>query len=157
MQMELNRLTGIEQNLRREIQSCTHEMESLRQENIGILNRLQKSEDGVIFSTIRLDQELHARVESLQTQALSLLDDASQLCAKLLELIKSKSSKNSGDVDALVVIEHTLKYQSMNGGIENVKQRLRAIKSLLMEKQNKEETRQSAGGCLLEQEKVARV
>ena len=132
-------------------------MESLRQENIGILNRLQKSEDGVIFSTIRLDQELHARVESLQTQALSLLDDASQLCAKLLELIKSKSSKNSGDVDALVVIEHTLKYQSMNGGIENVKQRLRAIKSLLMEKQNKEETRQSAGGCLLEQEKVARV
>ena len=157
MLTELNRLTGVEQNLRKEIQSCTLEMESLRQENIGILNRLQKSEDGVIFSTIRLDQELHARVESLQTQALSLLDDASQLCAKLLELIKSKSSKNSGDVDALVVIEHTLKYQSMNGGIENVKQRLRAIKSLLMEKQNKEETRQSAGGCLLEQEKVARV
>ena len=131
-------------------------MESLRQENIGILNRLQKSEDGVKFSTIRLDQELHARVESLQTQALSLLDDASQLCAKLLELIKSKSRKNSGDVDALVVIEHTLKYQTMNGGIENVKQRLRAIKSLLMEKQNKE-TRQSAGDCLLEQEKVSKV
>ena len=154
--MELNRLTGIEQNLRREIQSCTHEMESLRQENIGILNRLQKSEDVVKFSTIRLDQELHARVESLQTQALSLLDDASQLCAKLLELIKSKSRKNSGDVDALVVIDHTLKYQTMNGGIENVKQRLRAIKSLLMEKQNKE-TRQSAGDCLLEQEKVSKV
>ncbi|KAG2541159.1 hypothetical protein PVAP13_9NG607600 [Panicum virgatum] len=152
MLTELNRLTGVEQNLRKEIQSCTLEMESLRQENIGILNRLQKSEDGVIFSTIRLDQELHARVESLQTQALSLLDDASQLCAKLLELIKSKSRKNSGDVDALVVIEHTLKYQTMNGGIENVKQRLRAIKSLLMEKQNKE-TRQSAGDCLLEQEK----
>jgi len=155
MLTELNRLTGVEQNLRKEIQSCTLEMESLRQENIGILNRLQKSEDGVIFSTIRLDQELHARVESLQTQALSLLDDASQLCAKLLELIKSKSRKNSGDVDALVVIEHTLKYQTMNGGIENVKQRLRAIKSLLMEKQNKE-TRQSAGDCLLEQEKVSK-
>ncbi|RLN40732.1 myosin-8-like [Panicum miliaceum] len=153
MQMELNGLTGVEQNLRKEIQSCTLEMESLRQENIGILNRLQRSEDGVNFSTIRLDQELHARVESLQAQALSLLDDASQLCAKLLELIKSKSSKNSGDVDALVVIEYTLKYQSMNGGIENVKQRLRAIKSLLMEKQNKEGTRQSAGGCLLGLEK----
>lgn len=157
MQMELNRLTGVEQNLRREIQSCTLEMVSLRQENVGILNRLQRSEDGVNFSTIRIDQELHARVDSLQTQALSLLDDAGQLCAKLLELIKSNSSNNCGDVDSLVVIEHTLKYQSINGGTENVKQRLRTIKSLLMEKQNKEETRQSAGDCLLGQEKLSRV
>ncbi|RCV45041.1 hypothetical protein SETIT_9G421400v2 [Setaria italica] len=155
MQMELNRLTGVEQNLRKEIQSCTLEMESLRQENVGILNRLQRSEDGAIFPTIRLDQELHARVDSLQTQALSLLDDASQLCAKLLELIKSKSRENSNDVHALVDIEHTLKYQSMKGGIENVKQSLHTIKSLLMEKQNKEETRQSAGDCLLGQEKLS--
>jgi hypothetical protein len=74
-----------------------------------------------------------------------------------LELIKSKSRENSNDVDALVAIEHTLKYQSMKGGIENVKQRLHTIKSLLMEKQNKEETGQSAGGCLLGQEKLSRV
>ncbi|KAF8731195.1 hypothetical protein HU200_016519 [Digitaria exilis] len=153
MQMELNRLTGVEQNLRREIQSCTLEMVSLRQENVEILNRLQRSEDGVNFSTIRIDQELHARVDRLQMQALSLLDDAGQLCAKLLELIKSNSSKNCSDVDSLAVIEHTLKYQSIKGGIDNVKQRLRTIKSLLMEKQNKEETRQNAGDCLLGQEK----
>ncbi|KAF8683954.1 hypothetical protein HU200_044903 [Digitaria exilis] len=156
MQMELNRLTGVEQNLRREIQSCTLEMVSLRQENVGILNRLQRSEDGVNFSTIRIDQELHARVDSLQMQALSLLDDAGQLCAKLLELIKSNSSKNCSDVDSLAVIEHTLKYQSIKGGIENVKQRLRTIKSLLMEKQNKEEPRQNAGDCLQGQEKLSR-
>ncbi|CAN6306809.1 unnamed protein product [Urochloa humidicola] len=156
MQMELNRLTGVEQNLRREIQSCTIEIESLRQENVVILNRLQRSEDGANLSTIRLEQELHAIVDSLQTQALSLLDDASQLCAKLLELIKSKSSENSSDVDALVAIEHTLKYQSMKGGIENIKQRLHTIKSLLVENQNKEETRQSAGGCLLGQENLSR-
>jgi hypothetical protein len=157
MQMELYRLTGVEQNLRKEIQSCTLEMESLRQENVEILNRLRRSEDGATFATICLDQELHARVDCLQTQAFSLLDDASQLCAKLLELIKSKSRENSNDVDALVAIEHTLKYQSMKGGIENVKQRLHTIKSLLMEKQNKEETGQSAGGCLLGQEKLSRV
>ncbi|CAN6312962.1 unnamed protein product [Urochloa humidicola] len=156
MQMELNRLTGVEQNLRREIQSCTLEMESLRQENVAILNRLQRSEHGANLSPIRLEQELHAIVDSLQTRALSLLDDASQLCAKLLELINSKSSENSSDVDALVAIEHTLKYQSMKGGIDNIKQRLHTIKSLLMENRNKEETRQSAGGCLLGQENLSR-
>jgi regulatory protein YycI of two-component signal transduction system YycFG len=157
MQMELLRLTGVEQNLRREIQSCTIEMESLRQENVAIFNRLQRSEDGANFSTVRLDQELQARVESLQTQGLSLLDDSSQLCAKLLELIKSKKSENSSDVDALVAIEYTLKYQSMIGGIENVKQSLRMIKSLLTEKQNEEETEQRAEGYLSGQEKLSRV
>nr|AGT16923.1 hypothetical protein SHCRBa_011_I19_F_120 [Saccharum hybrid cultivar R570] len=156
MQMELLRLTGVEQNLRREIQSCTIEMESLRQENVAIFNRLQRSEDGANFSTVRLDQELQARVESLQTQGLSLLDDSSQLCAKLLELIKSKKSENSSDVDALVAIEYTLKYQSMIGGIENVKQSLRMIKSLLTEKQNEEETEQRAEGYLSGQEKLSR-
>lgn len=157
MQMELLRLTGVEQNLRREIQSCTLEMESLRQENVAIFNRLQRSEDGANFSTVRLDQELQARVESLQTQGLSLLDDSSQLCAKLLELIKLKKSENSSDVDALVAIEYTLKYQSMIGGIENVKQSLRMIKSLLTEKQNEGEIEQRAEGYLSGQEKLSRV
>ncbi|XP_066351547.1 uncharacterized protein [Miscanthus floridulus] len=156
MQMELLRLTGVEQNLRKEIQSCTIEMESLRQENVAIFNRLQRSEDGANFSTVRLDQELQARVESLQTQGLSLLDDSSQLCGKLLELIKSKKSENSSDVDALVAIEYTLKYQSMIGGIENVKQSLRMIKSLLTEKQNEEEIEQRAEGYLSGQEKLSR-
>ncbi|WVZ56764.1 hypothetical protein U9M48_007250 [Paspalum notatum var. saurae] len=150
MQMELVRLTGVEQNLRREIQSCTLEMESLRQENVALFNRLKKSEDEMNFSTIRLDQELHARVDNLQTQGLSLLDDTSQLCGKLLELIKSKKGENSSDVDALVAIEYTLKYQSVQGGIANLRQRLHAIKSLLAEKQN-EEIGQSTGGCLLGQ------
>ncbi|CAD6210987.1 unnamed protein product [Miscanthus lutarioriparius] len=155
MQMELLRLTGVEQNLRKEIQSCTIEMESLRQENLAIFNRLQRSEDGANFSTVRLDQKLQARVESLQTQGLSLLDDSSQLCGKLLELIKSKKSENSSDVDALVAIKYTLKYQSMIGGIENVKQSLRMIKSLLTEKQN-EEIEQSAESYLSGQEKLSR-
>ncbi|KAJ1297366.1 hypothetical protein BS78_01G370000 [Paspalum vaginatum] len=153
LQMELVRLTGVEQNLRSEIQSCTLEMESLRQENVALFNRLEKSQDEVNFSTIRLDQELHARVDNLQTQGLSLLDDTSQLCAKLLELIKSKKGKNSRDVDALVAIEYTLKYQSMQGGIANLRQRLHAIKSLLTEKQNEEEIGRSAGGG---QEKLSR-
>ncbi|XP_062211081.1 uncharacterized protein LOC133912395 [Phragmites australis] len=157
MQMELIRLTGVEQKLRREIQSCTLEVESIRQENIAIFNRLQWSEDRSSYSSIRLDLELQARVDNLQTQGLSLLDDTSQLCAKLLELIKSKRSENSGSVDALAAIEYTIKYQSMKEGIENVKQSLRTIKSVLTEKQNEEEEiGKGAGGSLLRQEKLYR-
>ncbi|KAL6648242.1 hypothetical protein ACP70R_012466 [Stipagrostis hirtigluma subsp. patula] len=138
MQMELVRLTGVEQKLRSEIQSCNLEVESLRQENIAILNRLQRSEEGSSFSSLRLGQELHARVENLQTQCLSSLDDTMTLCAKLLDLIKSKRSESNESFDSLSAIEYTLKYQSMKERIENVKQSLHTINSVLTEKQNEE-------------------
>ncbi|GJN08015.1 hypothetical protein PR202_ga25899 [Eleusine coracana subsp. coracana] len=154
VQMELIRLTGVEQKLRTEIQSCTLEVESLRQENTTLLNRLQQSENRSSFSSICLDQELHTRVDILQTQGLSLLDDTSQLCAMLLEFIKSKSSENSGSVDAFAAIEYNLKYQSVKGRIENVKQSLHTVKSLLNEKQNEEKIGESAS--LLREESLSR-
>ncbi|TVU47239.1 hypothetical protein EJB05_06832 [Eragrostis curvula] len=153
LQMELIRLTGVEQKLRTEIQSCNLEVASLRQENTALLNRIQKSENRSSFSSIRLDQELHIRVDTLQTQGLSLLDDTSQLCAKLLEFIKSKGSEDSGSVDAFAAIEYNLKHQSMKGRIENVKQSLRTMKSLLSEKQD-EEIGQGAGDSVLRQENL---
>ncbi|KAL6902233.1 hypothetical protein ACP4OV_005109 [Aristida adscensionis] len=137
-QMELVRITGVEEKLRRELQSCTLEMESLRQENIEILYRLQRSEVGSSFNSIRLEQELHTRVEILQTQGLSLLDDAVVLCADLLDLIQSKRSEDSESFDALAAIGYALRYQRMKEGIENVKRSLRTIKSVLLRSKMKE-------------------
>lgn len=152
MQMELLRLAGVEQKLRKEIQTCTLEVESLSQENIEILNRLQKSGNGLSLSTLHLDQELHARVDNLQMQGLSLLDVSSQLCAKLLNLIKSKS-EHIGSVDGLSSIEYTLKHQNIKEGIGNLTLSLRKIKSALVEKHNQEE---SVDSIPLRQGKVSR-
>jgi hypothetical protein len=139
MQMELLRLTGVEQKLRKEIQSCTLELDSLRQENIGILNRLQCSGGGLSLSSLRLEQELNARVDNLQIQGLSLLDDSSRLCGKLLDIMKSKS-ENIGSVDAVASTEYTLKYQNIKERMDNLALGLRKIKSLLVEKQNEEDS-----------------
>lgn len=141
LQMELIRLTGVEQKLRGEIQSCHLEVESLRQENIALLNRLQGVGNGATFSSIRLDQELQARVDNLQMQGLSLLDKISQLCTKLLDLMKHKKLENesfSGN-DVLTVSDYTFEYQSIKGGIESLKRSLKTINSVLNEKQSVKE------------------
>jgi len=141
LQMELIRLTGVEQKLRGENRSFHLEVESLRQENIALLNRMQGAGNGATFCSIRLDQELHARVDSLQIQGLSLLDKISQLCTKLLDLIKRKKLENesfSGN-DVLTVSDYTFEYQSIKGGIENLKRSLNTINSVLNEKLNVQE------------------
>ncbi|KAM3392269.1 hypothetical protein ACQJBY_013417 [Aegilops geniculata] len=153
MQMELIRLSGVEQKLRGEVQSCRLEVESLRQENIALLNRLQSTENGSSFSSIRLGQELQAKVDNLQTQGLSLLDKSSQLCTKLLDLVKCRrhESEHDRDIDAL---DYTLEFQSIKGGIENLKRSLRATSAVLAEKQNlKEKSGEAAvgGSPLMEQ------
>lgn len=141
LQMELIRLTGVEQKLRGETQSCRLEVESLRQENIALLNRLQGAGNGAAFSSIRLDQELQARVDNLQMQGLSLLDKISQLCTKLLDLMKHKKleSESFSGNDVLTVSDYTFEYQSIKGGIESLKRSLKTINSVLNEKQNVKE------------------
>lgn len=138
MQMELIRLSGVEQKLRGEVQSCRLEVESLRQENIALLNRLQSTENRSSISSIRLGQALQAKVDNLQTQGLSLLDKSSQLCTKLLDLAKCRrhESEHDRDIDAL---DYTLEFQSIKGGIENLKRSLRATSAVLTEKHNLEE------------------
>ncbi|KAF7006635.1 hypothetical protein CFC21_021662 [Triticum aestivum] len=146
MQMELIRLSGVEQKLRGEVQSCRLEVESLRQENIALLNRLQTTENGSSFSSIRLGQELQAKVDNLQNKGLSLLDKSSQLCTKLLDLVKCRrhESEHDRDIDAL---DYTLELQSIKGGIENLKRSLRATSAVLVEKQNlKEKSGEAAVG-----------
>lgn len=138
MQMELIRLTGVEQKLRGEVQSCHLESESLRQENIALLNRIQSTGNGPRLSSIRLDQELLARVDNLQIHGLSLLDKTSQLCIKLLELMKCKRHENEAGngIAALTVTDYTLEFQSIKGRIQSLKQSLGIISSVLTEKEN---------------------
>lgn len=146
MRMELLRLTGVEQKLRGEVQSRRLEVESLRQENIVLLNRLQSTENGSSFSSIRLDQELLARVDNLQIQGLSLLDKTSQLCTKLLDLVKCRRHENEHDRD-IDALNYTLEFQSIKGGIDNLKRSLRATNVVLGEKQNlKEKSGEAAVG-----------
>ncbi|TVU28624.1 hypothetical protein EJB05_20148 [Eragrostis curvula] len=70
LQMELIGLTGVERKLRGEVRSCHLEVESLRHENIALLNRLQSAGNGSSIPTIGLNQELQAIVDKLQTQGL---------------------------------------------------------------------------------------
>ncbi|TVU15184.1 hypothetical protein EJB05_38691 [Eragrostis curvula] len=77
LQMELIGLTGVERKLRGEVRSCHLEVESLRHENIALLNRLQSAGNGSSIPRIRLNQELQAIVDKLQTQSLSLFDKMS--------------------------------------------------------------------------------
>ena len=149
LQMELIGLTGVEQKLRGEIRSYHLEVESLRQENITLLNRMQGAGNGAIFCSIRLDQELQARVASLQMQGLSLLDKMSQLCTKLLDLIKHKKHENksfSGN-DVLTVSDYTFEYQSIKGGIESLKRSLKTINYVLSEKLNVQQKSGEIAGC----------
>ncbi|CAN6176722.1 unnamed protein product [Urochloa humidicola] len=141
LQIELIRLTGVEQKLRGEIRSCHLEVESLRQENIALLSRLQGGGNGATFSSIRLDQELQVRVDNLQMQGLSLLDKISQLCTKLLDLMKHKKLENEScnGNHVLTVSDYTFEYQSIKGGVESLKRSLKTINSVLNEKKNVEE------------------
>uniref|UniRef100_A0A0E0EGC5 DUF7653 domain-containing protein n=1 Tax=Oryza meridionalis TaxID=40149 RepID=A0A0E0EGC5_9ORYZ len=150
MQMELIRLTGVEQKLRGEVQSCHLESESLRQENIALLNRIQSTGNGPCLSSIRLDQELLARVDNLQIHGLSLLDKTSQLCIKLLELMKCKRHENEAGngIAALTVTDYTLEFQSIKGRIQSLKQSLGIISSVLTEKKNiKGSSGETVVGC----------
>ncbi|RZR92919.1 hypothetical protein BHM03_00021346 [Ensete ventricosum] len=138
LQMEQLRLTGVEQMLRKEVESCRLEMESLRHENISLLDRLQGTHNGYGHSFIKLDRQLHARVEYLQTQGLSLLDKNSCYLGDLLEFIKRRwyQQDTSKDFDGFSVDEYILKYQSLKRGIENFRRNLQTILTTLDEKSN---------------------
>ena len=113
--------------------------------------------NGATFCSIRLDQELQAREASLQMQGLSLLDKISQLCTKLLDLIKHKKLENesfSGN-DVLAVSDYTIEYQSIEGGIESLKRSLNTINSVLNEKLNvQEQSGEIAAGCSPSREQI---
>eukprot|EP01018_Ginkgo_biloba_P038019 Gb_41640 [translate_table: standard] len=84
------RLAGVEQALRKDLENCRCEVDSLRQENTNLLERVRNRENVSSYGLIKLDQELRARLDGLQSQALSLLDENIVLSAKLLEFINDR-------------------------------------------------------------------
>ncbi|PIA42543.1 hypothetical protein AQUCO_02000176v1 [Aquilegia coerulea] len=146
LQREQVRLTGVEQNLRREVESFRLEVESLRHENITLLDRLRCSGDASGSLCFKLDQELLSRVDSLQNQGLLFLAQSNQLCEKLLELIKVKTGENFGTevenghefkkngLDGYLLLESDMKLQSLKAGFENLNRSLRTVSSVLHQK-----------------------
>lgn len=145
LQMEQVRLTGVELALRRELESFRLEADSLRHENITLLNRLKGNGKESIAFTFKLDKELWTRISCLQNQGLSMLNESTQLCSKLLEFIKGRAgqllpdAKHSGEVfksglDAQFFVETEVKLQGFRRGTESLTRSLQMTSTLLHEK-----------------------
>ncbi|GMH13335.1 hypothetical protein Nepgr_015176 [Nepenthes gracilis] len=143
LQMEQIRLTGVEQALRREVDSYKREVDALRHENINLLNRLKgcgKEGGSLMF---KLDQELLTCLNCLQKQASPLLDDSIHLCSQLLEFSKGRA-QNVDMKDRIEVkrnclagqfiIESEMKIQGFRRGTESMVRSLEVISSVLHEK-----------------------
>ncbi|OWM70119.1 golgin subfamily B member 1-like [Punica granatum] len=144
LRMEQMRLTGVELALRKEVESHRLEAESLRHENINLLSRLKGNSKDPRDSMFQLDNELWARVCCLQSQGLSLLNETTDLCSKLLALVKEKSYheetkqgiENVGrsGLDSQFIIESDVKIQGFKRGMESLARSLQTISRLLQEK-----------------------
>ncbi|TXG49639.1 hypothetical protein EZV62_025514 [Acer yangbiense] len=144
LQMEQMRLTGVELSLRREVESYRVEVDSLRHENISLLNRLKGNgkESGAL--TIKLDKELWTRICCLQNQGLSLLNESTQSCSQLLEFIKGKAGQLQetkqgiefirNGLDGQFVVECDMKVQGFKRGIESLTRTLQNMSAVLHEK-----------------------
>ncbi|CAN6704912.1 unnamed protein product [Malus baccata var. baccata] len=137
LQMEQMRLTGVELALRRELESHKLEVDSLRHENIHLLDRLRGSgkENGAL--TFKLDKEMWARVSCMKNQGLSILNESSQLCSNLLEFVKGKAGQlpeaNHG-LDGQFFVESEMKVQGIKRGTESFARSLQTMSALLHEK-----------------------
>lgn len=146
MQMEQVRLTGVELALRRELESYRLEVDSLRHENINLLNRLKGNGKESEALNIKLDKEMWARVCCLQNQGLSMLNESLQLCSKLLEFGKRKAGQfsetkqgmevtNHG-LDGFFLVESEMKVQGLKRGTESLTRSLQMMSALLQDKSN---------------------
>lgn len=145
LQMEQLRLTGVELALRRELESYKIEVDSLRHENINLLNRLKGNGKESVASTFKLDKELWTRICCLQNQGLSMLNGSTQLCLKLVEFSKGKAGQFLPDtkqgveiikngLDGQFVIESEMKVQGFKRGTESLTRSLQMMSTLLHEK-----------------------
>ena len=147
MRMEQMRLTGVELALRKELESCRFQADSLRHENIILLNRLKGDGKESVAATYRLDKELCARIYCLQNQGLTMLNESTYLCSKLLEFVKRKGSHLRQNVqldrevignglDGQFIVESETKIQGLKSGTEGLTRSLQLMSSLLKDKSN---------------------
>lgn len=141
LQMEQVRLTVVELSLRREVESMKLETDSLRHENICLLNRLKENGDETDITTLKLESEMKMRVCYLQDQGLSMLNESNQLCYKLLKFIKGKLTQfpeTCQDTDSMkhglseqFMIESEMKVHGIRRGTENLKRSLQTVTSVV--------------------------
>ncbi|CAJ1977759.1 unnamed protein product [Sphenostylis stenocarpa] len=147
MRMEQMRLTGVELALRKELESCRFEADSLRHENIILLNRLKGDRKECVAATFRLDKELWARIYCLQNEGLTMLNESSYLCSRLLEFVKGKGSRLRQNVqldlgaignglDGQFIVESETKIQGLRSGTDGLTRSLQTMSSLLKDKSN---------------------
>ncbi|XP_057789191.1 uncharacterized protein LOC131006068 [Salvia miltiorrhiza] len=141
LQIEHVRLTGVEHALRKEVESYRVDVDSLRRENIDLLNRLKNNGKEGGFSTFKLDRELQNRICCLQNQMLSLLTETSQLGRKLIEYVKTNGgfplNKGPGSttcLDGHVLVEYEVKLQGLERAAENLATSTKTMSSVLQEK-----------------------
>ncbi|XP_057735889.1 uncharacterized protein LOC130951260 [Arachis stenosperma] len=147
MQMEQMRLAGVELALRRELESYKVEADSLRHENIILLNRLKADGKECFVATYKLDKELWARVCCLQNQGLTMLNESTSLCSNMMEFIKGKGSHLRQNIqldrevignglDAQFILESETKIQGLKSGTDRLTRSLQTMSSLMNEKSN---------------------
>eukprot|EP01018_Ginkgo_biloba_P021294 Gb_06002 [translate_table: standard] len=150
LQQELLRVTGAEQALCKDLINCRFETDALRQENRNLLERLKSREEGSGFGLIKLDQELWARLDGLQAQALLLVEENSLLCSKVLEIFKKDVycshnviGANEGEEPESglgieqkrnAVFEHEMNAQRLRRKADSLKKSLQMVKGILKEK-----------------------
>lgn len=137
LQMEQMRLTGVELALRRELDSHRLEVDSLRHENIHLLDRLRGNGKDSGALTFKLDKEMWTRVGCLQNQGLLLLNESSQLCSDLLEFVKGKAGQlpeAKQGLDAQFFVESEIKVQGLKRGTEGLTRSLQTMSALFHEK-----------------------
>lgn len=133
LQMEQLRLTGVEQDLRRQLETCTAETNSLRSENIYLLERLKNMGKVGGSSALKLEHELVSRVQCLQNMGLSLLNECIQMCENLLGVLESKTT-SEGFMESHSLIQYGSKVQGFRKGLEQLTRSLGKTASVLMEK-----------------------
>ncbi|OMP08099.1 hypothetical protein COLO4_06777 [Corchorus olitorius] len=137
LQMEQMRLTGIELGLRKEVESCRLEVDTLRHENIDLLNRLKGNGKDLGALTFKLEKEMRNRICCLQNQGLSLLNESTHLSSKLIEFIKvrvGQFQETHQGLDGQFLVESDTKVQGFKRGIESLTRSLQTMSNLLHEK-----------------------
>ncbi|XP_076938936.1 uncharacterized protein LOC143607341 [Bidens hawaiensis] len=132
MQTELLRLAGVEQALRKEVESYRLEVENLGHENINLLNRLKGNTKDGGFSSFKLDQELLNSIHCLQNQGTSLINDSMHLCQKLIENIKERALQNG--LDSQFIMECDMKLQGFKRGSKSLTRSLQTVSDVQREK-----------------------
>ncbi|XP_031109175.1 protein bicaudal D-like [Ipomoea triloba] len=142
LRMEQMRLVGVECGLRKEVESYRLEVDSLRHENINLLNRLKGAGRDAGFSTFKLDQELQNRVSCLENQGLSLLKESTLVCEKLFDYIKANAGDTFKDglgnldrgLDGQFIVESDVKILGFKRGVDTLMKSLQNVSVVLHEK-----------------------